>query len=299
MEGKKKLLVCITGPTASGKTALSIELARHFNTEIISCDSRQFYKRMDIGTAKPSKEEMQGIPHHFIDFLEPEDYFSAGDFERAALKKLESLFQEKDLVIVCGGSGLYLNALLFGLDEMPAANLEYRKELESIFEREGIEGLKKLFLRENPSGFEKIDLQNPQRIMRALEMHAQGIERNERKKAERWFESIVIGIDRPREELYTRINFRVDLMLQNGLLDEAKALYHLRNLNALQTVGYNELFSYFDGEMSFEESVKKIKQHTRNYAKRQLTWFRKIEGIAWISGNSTKEILSKLPLKAI
>ncbi len=298
MGGKQKLLICLVGPTASGKTALSIELARHLKTEIISCDSRQFYKEMKIGTAKPDLEEMQGIKHHFIDFLNPADYFSAGDFERAALKVLDELFLEMDCVIVCGGSGLYLNALLFGLDEMPAADLNYRTELELLFKEKGLEGLQELFRLKNPIGFENTDMRNPQRLMRALEMQALGIERKERIPAKRNFEILVVGIDRPREELYARINERVNHMIQSGLVDEARKLYPFRNLNSLQTVGYNELFSYFDGEWNLNEAIDKIKQHTRNYAKRQMTWFRKINGIRWIGGDSIEELLAVIEEKA-
>ncbi|GAB1448517.1 MAG: tRNA (adenosine(37)-N6)-dimethylallyltransferase MiaA [Bacteroidia bacterium] len=298
MGGKQKLLICLVGPTASGKTALSIELARHLKTEIISCDSRQFYKEMKIGTAKPDLEEMQGIKHHFIDFLNPADYFSAGDFERAALKVLDELFLEKDFVIVCGGSGLYLNALLFGLDEMPAADLNYRTELELLFKEKGLEGLQELFRLKNPIGFENTDMRNPQRLMRALEMQALGIERKERIPAKRNFEILVVGIDRPREELYARINERVNHMIQSGLVEEARKLYPFRNLNSLQTVGYNELFSYFDGEWNLNEAIDKIKQHTRNYAKRQMTWFRKINGIRWIGGDSIEELLAVIEEKA-
>ncbi len=289
MPDKKKYLILILGPTASGKTALSIELAQHFQTEIISTDSRQFYKRLDIGTAKPNSLELSLAKHHFIDFLEPEQYYSAGDFERDSIKKLDELFKEKDIVIATGGSGLFVKALVDGLDEMPKANLELRARLELDYAKNGIEFLQKELKNLNPNKWELIDQQNPQRLMRAIEMSLQGVELVNVKKIRR-FETIKIGIDWPREELYKRINLRVDMMRANGLENEARDLYPLKYLNALQTVGYQELFDYFDGKCELEFAFDKVKQHSRNYAKRQLTWFKKDEEIIWKKASEVPEI---------
>ncbi len=289
MPDKKKYLILVLGPTASGKTALSIELAQYFNTEIISTDSRQFYKRMDIGTAKPSSTELNQAKHHFIDFLEPEQYYSAGDFERDSIKKLNELYKEKDIVIATGGSGLFVKALVDGLDEMPKANLELRANLESNYIQNGIEFLQNELKNLNPKKWELIDQQNPQRLMRAIEMSLQGVELGNMKKT-REFETIKIGIDWPREELYQRINSRVDIMRANGLENEARELYPLKHLNSLQTVGYQELFDYFDGNCGLEYAFDKIKQHSRNYAKRQLTWFKREEDIIWKKANELSDI---------
>jgi tRNA dimethylallyltransferase len=286
---KKKYLILILGPTASGKTSLSIELANYFNTEIISTDSRQFYKRMDIGTAKPNSTELSLAKHHFIDFLEPEQYYSAGDFERDAIKKLDELFIEKDIVIATGGSGLFVTALVDGLDEMPKANLELRANLESNYAENGIEFLQNELKQLNPQKWDKIEQQNPQRLMRAIEMSKQGVELGKIKKP-REFETIKIGIDWPREELYQRINSRVDIMRAGGLEKEARELYQLKHLNALQTVGYQELFDYFDGTCNLEYAFDKIKQHSRNYAKRQLTWFKKDTEIIWKKSSEITDI---------
>ncbi len=289
MPDKKKYLILVLGPTASGKTALSIELANYFNTEIISTDSRQFYKRMDIGTAKPSSIELNQAKHHFIDFLEPEQYYSAGDFERDAIKKLNELFKEKDIVIATGGSGLFVKALVDGLDEMPQANLELRARLELDYTKNGIEFLQNELKNLNPQKWELIDQQNPQRLMRAIEMSIQGVELGNIKKT-REFETIKIGIEWPREELYHRINSRVDIMRANGLENEARELYPLKHLNSLQTVGYQELFDYFDGNCGLEYAFDKIKQHSRNYAKRQLTWFKREQDIIWKKANELSDI---------
>ena len=293
-----KFLILILGPTASGKTALSIELANHFKTEIISTDSRQFYKRMDIGTAKPNQEELAAAPHHFIDFLNPEDYYSAGDFERDAIQLCDKLFKNHDIVIATGGSGLFVKALTDGLDEMPKADLELRKELEDGYQKNGIGYLQERLLKINPIKFAEIDQQNPQRLMRAIEMSVQGVELKSTKKS-RPFTCIKIGLEWDREILYNRINLRVDQMIHAGLVQEAKELYPFKHLNSLQTVGYQELFEYFDGNCSLEFAIDKIKQHSRNYAKRQLTWFKRDHEIIWKNPSKTSEIQHIIENKCI
>ena len=278
MSVKKKLIV-IGGPTASGKTDFAIQLAQHFGTEIISADSRQFYKEMSIGTAKPQLSDLAKVKHHFIGNLSIHGAYSVGDFERDALAALDIIFEKNDYAIMVGGTGLYIRAVCEGLDEFPEVTLSIRQELESIFEREGIEPLQKLLQEVDNEYFKQVDIQNPMRIIRALSVwKASGKPFSSFRsgsKAERDFEPIYIALDLPRDVLYDRINCRVDMMMAEGLLEEAKDLYPFKNLNALQTVGYTELFAHFDGQMTLDEAVDKIKQHTRNYAKRQMTWFRK------------------------
>lgn len=286
MAAPKKLIV-IVGPTASGKTALSIEIAKLLQTEIISADARQFYQSMDIGTAKPSMVELEMVQHHFINNLEPADYFSAGDFERTALKLLETLFQKYNNVVVCGGSGLYVQALCQGMSTMPAADLNLRAELEKTYQNSGITALQLRLHELNPVKLQQIDTSNPQRLMRAIEMEIQQVELVQ-PAIKRPFEIHKFGILTDREALYNRINERVDHMMAAGLLAEAKKLYPLKALNALQTVGYKELFEYFDNTCSLAFAIDKIKQHTRNYAKRQMTWFKRDTDINWIPATETK-----------
>jgi tRNA dimethylallyltransferase len=278
MSVKKKLIV-IGGPTASGKTDFAIALAQHFGTEILSADSRQFYKEMSIGTAKPQLSDLQKAKHHFIGNLSIHNPYSVGDFERDALGVLNTIFEKNDYAIMVGGTGLYIRAVCEGLDEFPDTPLSIRQEFEHIFEQQGIEPLQKLLQEVDNEYFKQVDIQNPMRIIRALSVwKASGkpfSSFRSGEKAERDFTPIYMALDLPREVLYDRINRRVDTMMAEGLLEEAKALYPFKHLNALQTVGYTELFAHFDGQMSLEEAVDKIKQHTRNYAKRQTTWFRK------------------------
>lgn len=281
-------LIVIVGPTAVGKTALAIALAKKFNTEIISTDSRQFYAEMNIGTAKPSAEELAAVRHHFIGHCSVNTYYSAGDFERDALAKLDELFMQHKIVIAVGGSGLYVKALCHGLDEMPAANLELRKELTAQFEKNGLAWLQNELKRLDQHKYEMLDIKNPQRLMRAIELfHQGGIVKKE--KAVRPFNIVKIGINLPREKLYHRINQRVMDMMDAGLEKEAQCLYPLRNLNALQTVGYSELFDAFEGKYSVEKAVELIKQHTRNYAKRQITWFKADPDVIWFDAENQAE----------
>lgn len=280
-----KTLISIVGPTAIGKTSLSIKLAQAFNTEIISADSRQFYKEMQIGTAAPTREELDAAPHHFIHHLSIEDNYSVGDFEKDALAKTEELFRKKDLLILIGGSGLYVKSLLEGLDEFPEVDPGIRHKLNEQLAETGLEPLKEKLETLDPEYFKKIDSENPHRVIRALEISI-GTGKPfssflNKKKTTRRFNTIKIGLTAPREVIYERINKRVDLMINNGLVEEARDLYARQHLNALNTVGYQEMFSFFKGEMDFDRAVEEIKKNTRRFAKRQLTWFRKEKEIQW------------------
>ena len=296
----KKTLLCILGPTAVGKTATAIKLAQALNTEIISADSRQFFKEISIGTAKPSDKELTQAKHHFIGHLSIHQPYSAGDFERDALLKLDELFKQHDVVIAVGGSGLYVKALIDGLDDMPKADENLRDELNQLYAAQGIEPLQQQLLLLNPDVYNQTEILNPQRVMRAIEI-ALAIKNGfvpNTKKHKRNFNVIKVVIDLPREVLYDRINKRVDVMMQQGLLNEAQSMLPHRDNYALQTVGYKELFEYFDGLYSLEKAVDLIKQHTRNYAKRQITWFKKEAPDFWFSPDQTQEILALLHDKA-
>lgn len=283
-----KYLILIVGPTAVGKTDLSIRLAQKLNTEIISADSRQFYKELSIGTAKPSIEEMDGVKHHFIDSHSIEAYYSAGDFERDVIKLLEEdIFKRKDVVIMTGGSGLFVKAITDGLDEMPEAPLALRESLMQRLETEGVEPLASELQKLDPEYAATADLQNSQRVVRALEVCLSTgkpfSEFHKKNKAERNFQFIKIGIERPREELYDRINRRMDIMLANGLEDEVKGLSNYRNHNALQTVGYKEVFEFVDGAYDHKTMVELLKRNSRRYAKRQMTWFKNQDAFQWFN----------------
>lgn len=276
---KQNYLLIIAGPTAIGKTSVSIALAKHFNTEIISADSRQVYKEISIGTARPGEEEMQGVPHHMMGCTSINDAFNAGDFERGVIKKLDELFSTHRIVILCGGTGLYIDAVCKGFDEGLVSDEAIKKEISEQYKSNGLAWLQNEVKVADPHYFETADVQNPQRLMRALEViRLTGLPYfsfRKNKHVERNFEPIKILLDEERQHLYARINRRVAEMMQKGLLEEARRVYPYRNLNALNTVGYKELFDHFDGKTTLEEAVELIKQHTRNYAKRQLTWFRK------------------------
>lgn len=275
----KKYLVVIGGATASGKTRLAIDVAKHFRTEIISADSRQFYQEMSIGTAKPTAAELAEAPHHFVGNLSIHDYYSVGDFEREALVVLAKIFEKNDVAVMVGGTGLFLRAVCEGLDEFPETPLSIRQHFEDLYKNEGIEPLQKMLQTVDPEYFAIVDQQNPMRLTRALAVWQSSGKpfssfRTQAKKT-RDFEPIYIATDIERAVLYDRINKRVDVMMAEGLLQEAETLWPFKDLNALQTVGYQELFDYFDRKMTVDEAVDKIKQHSRNYAKRQTTWFRK------------------------
>ena len=296
-----KHLITIVGPTAIGKTALSIALAQHFKCEIISCDSRQFFKEMTIGTAVPNQEELQAATHHFIQNKSIFENYTVGDYEKEALLKLEELFQYNDFAILIGGSGLYVDAILKGFDEFPEINPEVRAEVNSNYEKLGIEYLQEQLQHLDPDYYQKITeenpqtLQNPQRMMRFVEVCI-GTQKPyssflNQKKNNRNFTPILIGLDAERQIIYDRINQRVDIMMNKGLLDEAKALYPNKALNALQTVGYRELFSYFDGDFSLPFAIEEIKKNTRRFSKRQLTWFKRNETTKWFDFSSDRKMI--------
>ena len=285
MSSKKPLLICVVGATAIGKTSLAIKLARAFNTEIISADSRQFFKEMSIGTAVPSKEELDAVPHHFIQNKSIFEDYSVGDFERDSLALLKILFEKNTVVVMVGGSGLYVDAVIKGLDNFPEVPSKIRDQLNFELAEKGIETLQRELKNIDPEYFKKVDIQNPHRLVRALEIHrATGRPYSSflrKENPERDFNTIFIGLTAERELIYNRINLRVDIMMADGLLDEAKSLLSFRDKNALQTVGYRELFKYFDGKISLEEAISEIKKNTRRFAKRQNTWFKKNEAINW------------------
>ncbi len=275
----ERTLHVICGPTAVGKTAFAINLAQQLNTAIISADSRQCYKEMTIGTAKPSKEELQAVKHYFIDEFSVTEHITAADFERLALGYLEEIFAKSNDAVVCGGTGLYIKALCEGLDEMPAVNEDIDREINEAYKQKGIDWLKDEVQKYDPDFFAEAEQENPARLLRALVFKLSTgesiIHYRSGKKKQRDFKIKKTILELPREELYERINKRVDVMMEMGLLKEVESLYPYKNLKNLQTVGYSELFDYLDGNYSLEEAIDKIKQHTRNYAKRQMTWFRK------------------------
>lgn len=292
---KKKSLVVVVGPTAVGKTSLAIRLAQYYDTSIVSADSRQFYRQLTIGTAKPSKEERCQAPHYFIDSHSIEETYSAGDFEKEALALLEELFKTQDVVIVVGGSGLFIQALCEGLDDLPTAPKPIRDELNSRLEQHGLAALQAYLKKVDPKGYEQLDVENPQRVVRALEVfESSGRPMSSfltAESAKRPFKCITVGLNRPREELYELINSRVDTMMDEGLLAEVKQLLPYRSKPALLTVGYKELFSYLDGDLSLEEAVAKIKQNSRRYAKRQITWFKKHGNTQWFAPTAFEHII--------
>lgn len=286
----KKYLISIVGPTAVGKTALAIELAKHYKTVILSADSRQFYKEISIGTAKPSHDELNEVKHYFIDNKSVTETYSAGDFERDAMELLVELYKENNIVILVGGSGLYIKALWEGLDEMPPVNEALRQELIYNFEQNGITYLQEKLRELDAHKLENIDSQNPQRLMRAIEIASQNITLN-KIKPKRPFEVIKICLNKDREQLYHTINKRVDIMINNGLLKECEQMVEFRNHYALKTVGYTEIFEFFDGIHSLPKAIELIKQHSRNYAKRQITWFKREVDLQWFEPNENTKII--------
>jgi tRNA dimethylallyltransferase len=286
-------LITIVGPTAIGKTALSIQLAKHFKAEIVSCDSRQFYKEMTIGTAVPDMDELAQVKHHFIQNRSVFEDYNVGQFERDALVKLDTLFEKNPIQVMVGGSGLYVDAVLKGLDYFPEVAKEIREELTKVFENQGIEVLQHQLKELDLETYRSIAIDNPHRLMRALEICiGSGTPYSTFKnkpKATRNFKTIKIGLTADREFIYTRINKRVDIMLEMGLLNEAKKLHQYKNLNALQTVGYRELFSFFEDDFTKEFAVSEIKKNTRRFAKRQLTWFKKDTKTLWFDCQSDIE----------
>lgn len=280
-----KTLISIVGPTAIGKTALSIKLAQHFKTEIISADSRQFFKEMNIGTAVPSEEELRAVKHHFIQHISINDNYSVGDFERDAMSKIETIHKKNNVAIMVGGSGLYVKAVTKGLDNFPDIDKNIRTYLNKRFLEEGIEALQSELKSLDLKAYESIAIDNPQRLIRALEIcigsgqpYSSFLTNPEKSRS---FKTLSIGLNAERSAIYDRINQRVDIMVNNGLVEEAKNLLKHKDLNALNTVGYKELFKYFEGEWTLDFAISEIKKNTRRFAKRQLTWFRKDKTIEW------------------
>jgi len=288
-------LIIIVGPTAIGKTKLSIDLAQHFNANILSCDSRQFFKEMTIGTAVPTQEELSSIKHYFIQSKSIFKKYNVGQFERDALKTLDNLFKKNNTVIMAGGSGLYVDAILNGLDYFPDINPKIRENLNEQLKATKIESLQLQLKELDLESYQNIEIDNPHRLIRALEIClATGKKYSSYKnkpKAKRNFTPIIIGLTADRETIYNRINQRVDLMIEAGLLNEAKQLYPNKNLNALQTVGYKELFNYFDGKYGLDFAIDEIKKNTRRFAKRQVTWFKKYKDIDWFDFDNTQNII--------
>lgn len=286
---KKKLIVLI-GPTAVGKTALSIELANFLNTEIVSADSRQFYKELNIGVATPSPFELSMAKHNLIGHISIHQKYNISDFEQDALRELERIFQNNDYAVLTGGSGLYVNALCYGVDNMPDVKPEIREELNNLFKTQGIIPLQEELQKKDPEYWQVVDKQNHIRLIRALEICRQtgktftSFRSGEKKKRD--FEIIKIGLERSRENLLDRIYKRVDIMIEEGLVEEVKSVYPFRHLQALQTVGYKELFEYFDETVDFSTAIENIKINTRQYAKRQMTWFKKDKNTLWLNAEN-------------
>ncbi len=294
---KNKTCIIICGPTASGKTAAAIKVAKYFNTQIISADSRQCFKELGIAVAKPNAAELHTVPHHFINSHSIQDNFTAADFEKYALQKIENIFAENNTAVMVGGTGLYIKAFADGLDDIQPIPENIKNEIATHFAKNGIAWLQEKLQQEDILFFEKGEMQNPHRMIRALEVvgsTGKSILAHQQKiKKQRDFNIIKMGLELERNELYNNINNRVDAMVKEGLLQEAKLLYPHKNLNALQTVGYRELFDAMDGIISFEKAIELIKQNTRHYAKRQMTWFKKDAEIVWVKPeNILQEILT-------
>ena len=299
----KNKLIVIAGPTAIGKTSKAIQLAQSLKSEIISADSRQFYRELKIGVAAPSAEELNAVKHHFIGHLSIENYYNVSKYEQDVLLFLNAYFKEHQYAILVGGSGLYIDAVCKGIDELPDPDEELRQRLKDTFEKEGLESLKNQLERLDPEYFQIVDLNNPNRILRALEVCMStgktytSLRQNAAKSRE--FEIIKIGLDRPREELFDVIEQRVDSMIEKGLVDEVKGLEEFKHLNALNTVGYKEIFNYLDGIWTLDLAIEKVKTHTRRYAKRQLTWFKKDQDFKWFHPDEVDEIIAHINLEEI
>jgi len=294
----KNFLTVLLGPTGVGKTELSIEIAERAGTSIISADSRQFYREMKIGTAVPSGEQLKRVKHYFIQFLSVEEYYSASLYERDVLNLLPQLFKKNKQVILAGGSGMYIDAVCSGIDDIPDVDPAVREKYTALYMEEGIEGLRVALRILDPDHYTRVDLRNHKRIIRALEIcETTGKPYSsflKKEKRERNFSIIKIGLNRDRDELYDRINIRVDQMIKDGLEDEVQKLYHLRHLNALNTVGYREIFDYFDGTVTRNKAIELIKRNSRHYAKRQLTWWGKDKSIVWFDAEDREGIFRHL-----
>ena len=292
----QKNLIVIVGPTAIGKTALAIQLANYYGTEIISADSRQFYREMEVGTAKPSIAELKSVKHHFINSHSIQDNFTVGDFEKEAIEIIEKLFDDHEQVILVGGSGLFIQSICNGFDELPKASDKIRNELNEQLVQKGIEYLQQKLKEVDPAYFAEVDICNPQRLIRALEVYEStgkpfsayrsGVSKK------RPFNMVKIGLNTERSKLYSRINSRVDQMILDGLMEEVENLKSFRRFNALNTVGYLEILNYFDGVYSREEAIEKIKQNSRRFAKRQITWFKKSDDLVWFEPDEFEKIIT-------
>jgi tRNA dimethylallyltransferase len=292
---KQKYLIIIVGPTAVGKTSVAIALAKIFNTEIINADSRQVYREMKIGTATPSAEQLASVRHHFVGSRSVQDYFNASMFEIEAIELLSRLFMQYDLVIMTGGSGMYVDAVCNGIDDFPTVNAVIRENLKAAFQQKGIDWLRLQVKESDPVYYSQVDLNNPKRLLKALEIITMtGLPYSSfltRRKKERDFDIVQIGLNLERKTLYDNINMRVDNMIRKGLLEEVKALLPFRELNALNTVGYKEIFDHLDGKITLEETIDLMKRHTRQYARRQLTWFRNSKDIRWYTPDQQSEMI--------
>lgn len=291
----QKTVVIIAGPTAVGKTTVAIELAKHFQTEIISADSRQCFKELNIAVARPSEKELQQVKHHFIASHSIHDEVNAARFEKYSLEKTNELFQQHDVLVMVGGTGLYIKAFCEGLDEIPEIQTGIRNTIVTDYNNNGIQWLQEQIKKHDPDYSIIGEMQNPQRLMRALEVKLSTgrsiLDYRKNKKAERDFNIIKIGLELPKVELHRNINARVDAMIEAGLADEVKKLIPYKNLNALQTVGYSEIFDYMDGKLLLAEAIERIKTNTRQYAKRQITWFKKDKEIQWFAPAQLSEIV--------
>jgi tRNA dimethylallyltransferase len=296
-------LIVILGPTCVGKSDLSVEIASHFNTEIISADSRQFYWEMTIGTAVPAENQLNRVKHHFIKFLSVKDYFSSSLFERAVLELLPSLFTKNRIVVMAGGSGMYIDAVCKGIDDIPDIDPAIREKYNEKYREEGIESLRRELKLLDPDYYARVDLKNHKRIIRALEIfESTGRRYSEfltKKSADRDFCIIKIGLEREREDLYRRINARVDDMVENGLENEARGLFDLRDLNPLKSVGYREFFDFFEGRISKKKAIELIKRNSRRYAKRQITWWSRDREIVWFSPDKVQDIIYYIEIKTV
>ena len=296
----KKLLVFVVGPTAIGKTSTAIDLATHFSTEIISCDSRQFYKEMNIGTAKPSPSEIKKIKHHLVGNISVKNNYNISEFINDSDVILKSILDEKGIAILVGGSGLYIESLIFGIDQVPEVNIDLRNKLNNDLKNNGIKFMQDWLRKLDPEVLDKIDTKNPRRVIRALEIcitskkkYSQIINKTKKKPK---YDFLCIGLDCNRKELYEIINKRVDNMILNGLVDEVKSLYKFRESNALNTIGYKEIFEYLEGKDSLENCIEKIKVNSRRYAKRQLTWFRSKSYVKWFKKPKVEEIVNYIEI---
>lgn len=291
-----KTLIVITGPTAVGKTALCLDIAQHFGIPVINADSRQIYKELKIGTASPTIEQMRRVPHYFVGSLSLHDYYSASLFEQQVLEILQREFEHSDYALLTGGSMMYIDAVCNGIDDIPTVDDATREALKARLSSEGLEPLVEELRRLDPEYYEIVDKQNPRRVVHGLEICLMTGKTytsfRKREKKERPFRIVKIGLNRDREELYNRINQRVDQMMTDGLLDEAQRLYPMRHMNALNTVGYKEMFAYIDGTWTLEEAVERIKGNTRRYARKQLTWYKKDEQIRWFHPDEIEQIYS-------